>query len=338
MKFLKPVTFYKEVFKDILMKNASKHGRLLGLDVSDKCVSLAVSDSKNLTAVPLRGLHMKKTNMTSMVDMFQSLISEHNLVCFVVGTPYTRDCDAKPFLEETQIFIDNLCKTGKLEGFKYTYWDSCIRSKNSEFVLEQHVQFILEHLNQPQDMSKTIMDKCHAVSALQGFLDCTHKMHRSKSLLEFFNISQMKYMKPLRLFEESVRSYSTVLFGLSACDKHVSLSITDEVKMSAFLFGYWPRDENFLDKLVNRIEGYMSKESGDPGREFDVDGIIVGKNPVRAEHQSNVLMDIFKECITPPTVDMYSAVYMLQGNVDFFNTLLHQREPFVYTRPPQPPL
>ncbi|KAK1550545.1 hypothetical protein Q3G72_020740 [Acer saccharum] len=134
--------------------------------------------------------------------------------------------------------------------------------------------------------------------------------------------------------------------------------------MSAFLFGYWPRDENFLDKLVNRIEGYMSKESGDPGREFDVDGIIVGKNPVglidemcktsktgklkglkytywkdniateRAEHQSNVLMDIFKECITPPTVDMYSAVYMLQGNVDFFNTLLHQREPFVYTRPP----
>ncbi|TXG62123.1 hypothetical protein EZV62_013486 [Acer yangbiense] len=176
MKFLKPVTFYKEVFKDILMKNASKHGRLLGLDVSDKCVSLAVSDSKNLTAVPLRCLHRKKTT-TSMADIFQSLISEHNLVCFVVGTPYTRHCNAKPFLEETQIFIDKLCKTGKLEGFKYTFWDSCIRSKNSEFVLEQHVKFMLEHLNQPKiKKPKTIIKKCLAVSALQGFLDCTHKM------------------------------------------------------------------------------------------------------------------------------------------------------------------
>ncbi|TXG62136.1 hypothetical protein EZV62_013499 [Acer yangbiense] len=176
MKFLKPVTFYKEIFKDILMKNGSKHGRLLGLDVSDhNYVSLAVSDSKNLTAVPLsRGLHRQETNMA---DIFQSLISEHNLVCFVVGTPYTWDRrDAIPFLEQTQIFIDNLCKTGKLEGFKYTYWDTSIRSKNSEFVLEQHVKFMLEHLNQPQNMSKTIMDKCLAVSALQGFLDCTNKM------------------------------------------------------------------------------------------------------------------------------------------------------------------
>ncbi|KAK2661094.1 hypothetical protein Ddye_007627 [Dipteronia dyeriana] len=126
MKFLTPVTFYKEVFKDILMNKASKHGRLLGLDVSDNYVSLA--------------------------DIFQSLV------------------------ESTHSFIDSLCKTGKLDGFKHTYWDNNIRSKNSEFVLKQHVQFIVEHLNQPQDMSKTIMDKCRAVSALQGFLDCTNKM------------------------------------------------------------------------------------------------------------------------------------------------------------------
>ena len=54
MKLLNPVTFYKKVFKDILKNKASKQGRLLGLEVSDKYVSLAVSDSKNLTAVPVR--------------------------------------------------------------------------------------------------------------------------------------------------------------------------------------------------------------------------------------------------------------------------------------------
>ncbi|TXG62313.1 hypothetical protein EZV62_013676 [Acer yangbiense] len=172
----------------------------------------------------------------------------------------------------------------------------------------------------------------------------------------------MKFLKPLKFFEESVKSSSTVLFGLSVCDKHVSLSISNGIKMSAFLFGYWPRDENCLDKLVNSIEGYMSKESGDPGRE-DVDGIIVGKNPVglidemcktgklkdlkytywednitskRAEFTSKYHMDVLGRCRRPATVDMISGIYVLQGNLDFFNTLLHRNDPHLYPRPREP--
>ncbi|KAK0580202.1 hypothetical protein LWI29_037937 [Acer saccharum] len=54
MEYLKPVNFYQQFFKDILKKeDYLKPGRLLGLDVSDKYVSLAVSDWKNKTAVPL---------------------------------------------------------------------------------------------------------------------------------------------------------------------------------------------------------------------------------------------------------------------------------------------
>ncbi|TXG57396.1 hypothetical protein EZV62_018709 [Acer yangbiense] len=116
MKYLKPVNFYKEIFKDILMKKGSKHGRLLGLDVSDKYVSLAVSDRKNLTAVPF-----KENNMSSMAaDIFQSLIPEYNLVGFVVGTNY-RVYENRPLDAQTQIFIDDLRKTGKVEGLKYTF-------------------------------------------------------------------------------------------------------------------------------------------------------------------------------------------------------------------------
>ncbi|TXG68162.1 hypothetical protein EZV62_003097 [Acer yangbiense] len=165
MKYLKPVNFYKEIFKEILMKKDLKHGRLLGLDVSDEFVSLAMSDWKNLTAVPLRALDRQENNPSSMAaDIFQSLIPEHNLVGFVVGTKYTYPIDA-----QTQIFIDDLRKTGKVEGLKYTIWDRGIRSKNSEFVLKQHLKFILENMNQPQHMSKTIMENCHAVSAPQDF-------------------------------------------------------------------------------------------------------------------------------------------------------------------------
>ncbi|KAK0603720.1 hypothetical protein LWI29_007897 [Acer saccharum] len=177
MKYLKPLNFHKDFFKDFLIKKDSKHGRLLGLDVSDKYVSLAVSDWKNITAVPLRALDRQESIMTSMAaDLFQSLIAEHNLVGFVVGTNYDL-LDNRPTLEEeTQIFVDNLRKTGIVEGLKYTFWDRGITSKNAEFVLKQHVEFILENLNSPPDMSKTIMEKCRAVSALQGYLDCTNKM------------------------------------------------------------------------------------------------------------------------------------------------------------------
>ena len=54
MNCLKPVDFYTKIFKDILRIKDSKHGRLLGLDVYENYVSLAVSDPNNLIAVPLR--------------------------------------------------------------------------------------------------------------------------------------------------------------------------------------------------------------------------------------------------------------------------------------------
>ncbi|KAK1567965.1 hypothetical protein Q3G72_018706 [Acer saccharum] len=121
MEYLKPVNFYEEIFKDILKKeDYLKPGRLMGLDVSDKYVSLAVSDWKNKTAVPLRALDRQEINMSSMADLILSL--------------------------------------------------------NAEFVFKQHLKFILESLNQPPDMSKTVMEKCYAVCALQGYLDCTNKM------------------------------------------------------------------------------------------------------------------------------------------------------------------
>ncbi|TXG68231.1 hypothetical protein EZV62_003166 [Acer yangbiense] len=173
MEYLKPVSFYKKIFKDILKKEDHlKPGRLLGLDVSDKYVSLAVSDWKNLTAVPLRVVDRQEINMSSMADMIQSLIPEYNLVGFVFGA----GCIRPPIDVRMQKFIDDLCETGKFKGLKYTFWDYGIASQNAEFVFKQHVKFTLEILNQPPYMSETIMEMSLAVFALQGYLDCTKKL------------------------------------------------------------------------------------------------------------------------------------------------------------------
>lgn len=50
MKYVKPSI----LFRDLLKRDELKHSRLLGLDVGDKYVGLAVSDPDNKIASPLR--------------------------------------------------------------------------------------------------------------------------------------------------------------------------------------------------------------------------------------------------------------------------------------------
>ncbi|KAK2643143.1 hypothetical protein Ddye_024906 [Dipteronia dyeriana] len=163
MKYLTPVDFYTKIFNDILMNKDLKHGRLLGLDVYENYVSLAISDPNNLIDVPLRNLNCQDVTINyTVADIILSLIPEHNLVDIVVGTDYDLKC---PFDIPALVFLDGLRRTGIFEVLKYTFWDRGLTS--------MHVQYILENLNQPQDMSKTIIEKCHAVSSLQSTGNCT---------------------------------------------------------------------------------------------------------------------------------------------------------------------
>ncbi|XP_065621832.1 uncharacterized protein LOC112036451 [Quercus suber] len=155
MRYVKPLN----LFHDLLKSKAVKRGRLLGLDVGDKYVGLAVSDTHNKIASPLSVLLRKKSNIDLMVSDFQSLISELSLVGFVVGCPFDRRRSA-PDAVQVKLFIDDLCKTGKLKGLKYTYWDESFTSKN--------VELLLKPLNLHPVQSKTIIDKFAAVGILQS--------------------------------------------------------------------------------------------------------------------------------------------------------------------------
>ncbi|KAK3220135.1 hypothetical protein Dsin_014105 [Dipteronia sinensis] len=102
-------------------------------------------------------------------------ISEHNAVGFVVCYPYYWDF-LKPRGEEVKIFVDDLCKTKKMEGLMYTYWDNLIVFKDMDFVLDHHLGFICQQLNLPEDVSKKITDKFRASQVLQGYLNCADFM------------------------------------------------------------------------------------------------------------------------------------------------------------------
>ncbi|XP_021293713.1 putative pre-16S rRNA nuclease isoform X3 [Herrania umbratica] len=158
MQYVKCVNF----FQDLLKAKALERGRLLGLDVGDKYVGLAVSDLDNKIATPLSVLIRKKTNIDLMASDFQILISELSLVGFIVGYPFDRRQRA-PDAVQVKLFIDDLSKTGKLDGVKYTFWNECFTSKNADLLLKP--------LNLHPIVSKTIVDKFAAIQILQTYLD-----------------------------------------------------------------------------------------------------------------------------------------------------------------------
>ncbi|WRX18247.1 Putative pre-16S rRNA nuclease - like 2 [Theobroma cacao] len=177
MQYVKCLNF----FQDLLKAKALERGRLLGLDVGDKYVGLAVSDLDNKIATPLSVLIRKKTNIDLMASDFQSLnlacflfakyitdvltehlISELSLVGFIVGYPFDRQQRA-PDAVQVKLFIDDLSKTGKLDGVKYTFWNECFTSKNADLLLKP--------LSLHPILSKTIVDKFAAVQILQTYLD-----------------------------------------------------------------------------------------------------------------------------------------------------------------------
>lgn len=162
MRYMKPLS----LFQDLLKSNALGQGRFLGLDVGDKYVGLAVSDPKNKIATPLSVLLRKKSNIDLIATDFQTLISKFSLVGFVVGCPFYMNYNS-PHGAQVKIFVDDLCKTGKLEGLRYTYWNESFTSKN--------VELLLRPLKLHPVESKTILDKFAAVGILQGYLDYVNR-------------------------------------------------------------------------------------------------------------------------------------------------------------------
>lgn len=159
MKLLKPL----DLFQSCVKSNALEGGRLLGLDVGIKYVGLAISDPHNIIAAPLSVLVRKKTNIDLMAKDFQTLVSELSLVGFVVGFPFQLQGSNSVEAVQIKLFMEDLRKTGKLEGLNYTYWDERFTSKS--------VEALLRPLNLHPVQHKTMVDKFAAVGILQGYLD-----------------------------------------------------------------------------------------------------------------------------------------------------------------------
>ncbi|CAI0414415.1 unnamed protein product [Linum tenue] len=167
MKYMDPAILGR------FLRTVQNGSRLLGLDVGEKYVGLAISDPLNKVASPLSVLVRKKSNLDLVAMDFQKLVSELSVAGFVVGLPLDRYQKSRDG-NEMHLFVDDLSRTGKLNNsLPYTYWNECFSSKV--------IDLLIEPLKLHPVEAKTMHDKFAAVTILQGYLDYMNKRLKSEA-------------------------------------------------------------------------------------------------------------------------------------------------------------
>jgi len=133
--------------------------RVLGLDVGDKTIGIAISDGLGLTAQPLTTI--RRSNHRTDLETIGSLIAEHEIAEMVVGLPKNMNNSLGPQAEKVLKFIDKL-KTSFPDIIFHT-WDERLSTVEAERVLLQ--------ADLSRKRRKSVIDKLAASIILQGYLD-----------------------------------------------------------------------------------------------------------------------------------------------------------------------
>ena len=132
--------------------------RLLGLDVGETTIGLALSDDSRMVASPLETIERSK--FSKDLEKLTRLINIHKIAGLVIGHPVNMDGSLGPRSQSTYTFVLNLEKTITLPML---LWD------------ERLSTMAVERMMLEADLSRArreqLVDKLAASYMLQGFLD-----------------------------------------------------------------------------------------------------------------------------------------------------------------------
>ena len=135
-----------------------QHARLLGLDVGDTTIGLALSDGMRSIASPLKTI--ERTKFTKDMEALKKIIGSHTVAGLVIGYPVNMDGSLGPRTQSTRTFVSNLEKHTALP---IILWD------------ERMSTMAVERAMLEADLSRArraqLVDKLAASYMLQGFLD-----------------------------------------------------------------------------------------------------------------------------------------------------------------------
>ena len=133
-------------------------GRVLGLDVGDRRIGVAVSDELGLTAQPV--LTLVRKNRRQDLGSLARLLRRYGCVEVVVGNPLYMSGDISPQALKAQEFARALAQQ---TGASVTLWDDRLSTSEAH----RH----LDAAGRPPADRRAVIDQVAAVLILQSFLD-----------------------------------------------------------------------------------------------------------------------------------------------------------------------
>jgi len=139
--------------------------RVLGFDVGDRRIGLAISDPLGYTAQPLFTLH--RTNRRTDLKSVARVLRKHGVTEAVVGNPLYMSGDLSPQAVKAQAFAEDLRTEFKLTVH---LWDERLTTTEAHRHLDDAGHSAMGR--------KGIIDQVAAVLILQAFLDCRENDRR----------------------------------------------------------------------------------------------------------------------------------------------------------------
>ena len=138
--------------------------RIMGLDLGDATIGVAVSDELGIIAHGITTIRRKNINYD--IDSLKSIISEKDISRIVVGLPKNMNNTIGPRGEKTIEFVEIL-KTS-FPGIEIEMWDERLTTCAAERIL---IEADVRRKNR-----RKVIDKLAAVLILQGYLDSKRRL------------------------------------------------------------------------------------------------------------------------------------------------------------------
>lgn len=133
-------------------------GALLGLDLGDKTIGIAVCDATQMVASPLDTIRRKK--FTKDAEKLFALVDKNGIEGLVLGLPVNMDGSEGPRCQATRQFAANLLEKRDLD---IAFWD--------ERMSTMAVERTLLDADVSRKKRAEVVDKMAAAYILQGALD-----------------------------------------------------------------------------------------------------------------------------------------------------------------------
>jgi putative Holliday junction resolvase len=151
-----------EVFENIaaLVAALTMGQRLLGLDIGDKTIGLAISDPMFMIASPVKTIMRTKKFATAVAEM-REIVKNEEIGGLLVGLPVSMDGTEGPRCQKTRDLTSEISMQLNLPA---AFWDERLSTSAIE-------RFLVTEADMTRKRRKDVVDKMAAGYILQGALD-----------------------------------------------------------------------------------------------------------------------------------------------------------------------